>query len=190
MKKGVELDNRSVVSYNPTLLMKYRAHVNIEYCNKSNCIKYLFKYITKGVNRVTAELQVGEEEVVDEIKQYYDCRYLSPSESAWRIFAFDIHSRWPPVQRLTFHLHGGQRIMFKDGSNLGSFLSRNKNKNTMFLAWMEANIVYSIGRQLNYIQFSSMFTYDSEKRSWHPRKRGQMIGRLTFVPQTTRSCIT
>jgi len=135
-------------------------------------------------------LQVGEEEVVDEIKQYYDCRYFSPSESAWRIFAFDIHSRWPPVQRLTFHLHGGQRIMFKDGSNLGSFLSRNKNKNTMFLAWMEANIVYSIGRQLNYIQFSSMFTYDSEKRSWHPRKRGQMIGRLTFVPQTTRSCIT
>lgn len=95
LKKDVELDNRSVVPYNPMLIMKHNAHINIEYCNKSNCIKYMLKYITKGVDRVTATLKMNDEECVDEIQQYHDCRYLSPSESIWRIFKYDIHKRWP-----------------------------------------------------------------------------------------------
>jgi len=39
--------------------MKYQAHINIEYCNKSNLIKYLFKYINKGVDRVTVSMKNG-----------------------------------------------------------------------------------------------------------------------------------
>jgi len=66
MKKDIQLDNRSVVPYNPTLIMKYQAHVNIEFCNRSNCIKYLFKYITKGVDRVTATVEAGGQGDVDE----------------------------------------------------------------------------------------------------------------------------
>jgi hypothetical protein len=141
-KKEAVLDNRSVVPYNPKLIMKYQAHVNIEYCNKSNCIKYLFKYINKGVDRVTATLQKSDDECVDEIKQYYDCRFLSPSESIWRIFAYKIHFRWPPVFRLTFHTQRNQRVVFNDKSNLRSVLKFNDDKGTMFLAWMDANKKY------------------------------------------------
>jgi hypothetical protein len=166
--------------------MKYQAHVNIEFCNKSNCIKYLFKYITKGVDRVTASLEVADEVVVDEIKQYYDCRFLSPCESIWRSFRFDIHERHPPVQRLTFHLHNEQRITFRDSSDMISVLARNREKNTMFLAWMEANKKYPQGRNLTYIQFPSLFVYDSDERCWRPRKKGQSIGRLTFIPTSIR----
>jgi hypothetical protein len=162
--------------------MKYQAHVNIEVCNKSNCIKYLFKYITKGVDRVTASLEREDAQVIDEIKQFYDCRYLSPCESLWRIFSFDIHNRWPPVQRLTFHLQFQQRLTFNDCSDLESVLIRNRNKNTMFLAWMEANQKYSLGRKLTYTQFPSKFVYDSDDRSWRPRKKSYSIGRLTFIP--------
>jgi hypothetical protein len=116
--------------------MKYNAHVNIEYCNKSNYIKYLFKYITKGVDRVAATLKMYDEEFVDDIQQYDDCRYLSPSESIWRIFKSDIHKRWPPDQRLAFYLKGKQRVVFKESSNLGKMLDMNKDRDTMFLAWM------------------------------------------------------
>jgi hypothetical protein len=186
LKNDVELDNRSVVPYNPTLIMKYQAHVNIEFCNRSNCIKYLFKYITKGVDRVTAAMEVGDQEIVDEIQQFYDCRYLSPCESIWRIFAFDIHSRWPPVQRLTFHLYGRQRVVFQDDAILEDVLDVNKEKNTMFLAWMEANKEFSCGRSLTYTQFPSMFVYNERRRSWHPRQRGVSVGRLTFVPPSNR----
>jgi hypothetical protein len=186
IKKGVVLDNRNVVPYNPFLIMKYQAHVNIEFCNKSNCIKYLFKYITKGVDRVTASLEIGDNENVDEIKQFYDCRFLSPCESIWRIFRFDIHQRYPPVQRLNFHLHNEQRITFTDNSDMVSVLARNREKNTMFLAWMEANKESALGRYLTYIQFPTMFVYDSDDRSWRLRKKGQSIGRLTFIPTSNR----
>jgi hypothetical protein len=186
LKKKVLLDNRSVVPYNPMLIMKYQAHVNIEICNKSNCIKYLFKYITKGVDRVTASLEFGDEENVDEIKQFYDCRYLSPSESIWRIFKFDIHNRWPAVKRLTFHLHNEQRVMFTDTSKLTSVVARNRERRTMFLAWMEANKKYSSGRTLTYVQFPSKFTYNSDNRHWSPRKKSQSVGRLTFIPNSNR----
>jgi len=171
VKNDVVLDNRSIVPYNPKLIMKYQSHV-----------KYLFKYIIKGVDRVTVALQQGDDECVDEIQQYYNCRYLSPSESIWRIFAFPIHSRWPSIQRLTFHMPGDQRVVFNDNSDFGVVLDRNRSKKTMFLAWMDANKEYSMGRSLTYIQFPSMFTYDAKLRRWQPRQQGQFVGRLTFIP--------
>jgi len=46
---------------------------------------------------------------VDEIKNYYDCRYLSLCEAVWRTFGFDIHHRWLAVQGLSFHLSKQQK---------------------------------------------------------------------------------
>jgi len=33
IKSGITLGNRSVVPHNPYLLMKYQAHINMEWCN-------------------------------------------------------------------------------------------------------------------------------------------------------------
>lgn len=48
IKNGARLNNRWVVPHNLDLLKKYQAHINVEWCNKTNLIKYLFKYVTKG----------------------------------------------------------------------------------------------------------------------------------------------
>jgi hypothetical protein len=37
---------------------------------------------------------------VDEFKKYLDCRYVSTSKAAWRIFKFDMHERFLAVDRL------------------------------------------------------------------------------------------
>ncbi|XP_020970360.1 uncharacterized protein LOC107621388 [Arachis ipaensis] len=182
----VDIDNKFVVPYNPLLLMKYQAHINLEFCNKSNVIKYLFKYINKDPDRVTAT--VGEtyhvsesSQVVDEIKQYYDCRYLSPSESMWRIFAYDIHHRWPSVQRLTFHLPNQQHVVFDDADITTHVYLRNKDLLTMFTGWMMANRRFPDGRSLTYVEYPGKFVYCSNSREWKPKQRGFSIGRLSFA---------
>nr|CAD1833415.1 unnamed protein product [Ananas comosus var. bracteatus] len=130
-KNGILLDNRFVVPYNPLLLIKYQAHINVEWCNQSRSIKYLFKYVNKGHDRVTAAFYQStseSEHLQDEIKMYYDCRYVSPCEAVWRIFGFDINYREPPVERLSFHLQNEQTVVFDDDEPIDSILKDDELK--------------------------------------------------------------
>ena len=162
-KNGIKLDNRNIVPYSKLLIMRYQCHVNTEYCNKSNSIKYLFKYINKGPDRASLKnTKSCEDSVIDEIQQYYDCRYISPCEAAWKIFGFDIHNRWPPIQRLTFHLFREQEVLVKDDDEIDDVLKNNENKNTMFLAWFEANKKYVEGRTLMYAYFATKFVWKAQ----------------------------
>lgn len=63
-------------------------------------------------------------------------------------FAFNIHQRWPPVHRLTFHLPVEQFFVLNYKENIGDVLERNKDKKTMFQVWMEANCKYYEGMNL------------------------------------------
>lgn len=51
-KNGILLDNSYVVPYNRALFLHFHAHINIEYCGWNMLIKYLFKYISKGADRI------------------------------------------------------------------------------------------------------------------------------------------
>lgn len=139
LKKGESfVDNRYVVPYNRKLLLKYNAHINVEWCNQSRSIKYLFKYVNKGHDRVTATFYQGGNECYDEIKMYYDCRYLSACEAVWRIFSFDINYREPSVERLNFHLEGEEPVVFEDHEDLENVVKKPHIRDTKFRAWMEA----------------------------------------------------
>lgn len=144
--------------HNLPLLIKYQAHINVEWCNKSRLIKYLFKYINKGLDRssfitennINHASSSSEQRYkqVDEIKQYLDCRYLSAYEAVWRLFDFDIHFRQPSVERLTVHLSMMNNIIYRDGQNLVDVLNRPNIDKTMFTAWMETNLGCEDARQL------------------------------------------
>lgn len=186
-RRDVQLDNGYVVPYNAKLLMKYQAHINIEYCNKSNCIKYLFKYINKGVDRVTVSMKNECNEgqnvpEVDEIQQYYDCRYLSACEAAWRSFSFRIHDHWPPVQRLPFHMPNKQVVLYGNEEPIDRVVQRGQMSETMFTGWMVANMIYEHGRHLTYAEYPQLFVWHPKDKEWRPRKRGFSIGRMNFIP--------
>ncbi|XP_019191668.1 PREDICTED: uncharacterized protein LOC109186192 [Ipomoea nil] len=189
-KNGINLDSRYVVPHNRYLLMKYKAHINVKWCNQSISIKYLFKYVNKGNDRVTAEFyNSGVEEstgkIVDEIKMYYDCRYISPPEAAWRIFGFDIQFRNPSVERLSFHLPNEQSIIFHDDDLVDDVVNRPTVAQSIFTAWFEANKKYAAGRELTYSQMPTKFVWKSDKREWQPRQRNWAIGRIFYVPPNT-----
>ncbi|GJW79427.1 DNA helicase [Tanacetum coccineum] len=113
VKQNVQLDNGYVVPYNKQLLKTFYAHINVEYCGWTMLIKYLFKYISKGTDRIAARITQNNTHlpsssrqpniIVDEIKNYLDSRYIGPYEACWRLFEFDIHSREPAVQVLAVH---------------------------------------------------------------------------------------
>ncbi|XP_019184988.1 PREDICTED: uncharacterized protein LOC109179967 [Ipomoea nil] len=186
VRNGINLDNRYVVPHNRHLLLKYRGHINVEWCNQSRSIKYLFKYVNKGHDRVTAEFyrsnsEEEEPQVIDEISMYYDCRYISPCEAAWRLFGFEIQLRTPSVERLSFHLPNQQSVVFADDDPVDNILSRPTILDSMFLEWFEANKTYPEARKLTYAEMPTKFVWKKDIRKWHPRKRGFSIGRVFYV---------
>nr|GEX64290.1 hypothetical protein [Tanacetum cinerariifolium] len=80
-------------------------------------------------DRVTVSL---EDVDVDEIKDYYDCRYLSACEAAWRIYGFDIHCMFPHVERLSFYLLGEQSVIFDATDSIDYALDKGINKKKGF----------------------------------------------------------
>lgn len=188
-KSGAFVDNGYVVPYNAALLLKYRAHINVEWCNQSRAIKYLFKYINKGSDRVTAQSSYRRRndqnpDQIDEIKRYYDCRYISPCEAVWRIFRFKIHYRSPGVERLSFHLPDEQHVVFNDDDQLDAVIENPSITKTKFLKWMDANRIYPGAANLTYPEFPTKFVWSAKHREWSPRKKGFKLGRLYHVSPT------
>ncbi|KAI3507904.1 hypothetical protein L1887_22900 [Cichorium endivia] len=176
-KSGVNLDNRNVVPYNKHLLKRFQAHINVEWCNQDGSIKYLFKYINKGPDRATVEVvqtnnEADNAEQVDEIKDFYDCRYLSASEATWRIFAYDVHHRTPSVVRLPFHLPGQKQVVYGADDDLENVLNKPSVASSMFLSWMECNAIYKNAREFTYVEFPTKFVWKAEDRRWQPRQSG------------------
>ncbi|XP_019183823.1 PREDICTED: uncharacterized protein LOC109178738 [Ipomoea nil] len=150
-------------------------------------IKYLFKYVNKGNDRVTAEfykatIDGAGNEIVDEINMYYDCRYVSACEATWRLFSFEVQYRTPPVERLSFHLPDCQSVVFQDDDTIDNVLNRETVGQSMFNAWFVANQKFKEASLLTYIEMPTKFVWKKDIREWHPRKKGSSIGRIFYVP--------
>ncbi|XP_015944077.1 uncharacterized protein LOC107469212 [Arachis duranensis] len=188
-KRNVNLDNRFVVPYNATWLLKYGCHINVEYTCQTSAIKYLFKYVHKGNDRVTASFfrshdSAGSDVTVDEIQNYYDCRYISACEASWRLFGFEIQYKEPNVIRLPFHLPNEQNVLYEDYQLIENVIDAAVSKDSMFIGWFKANKNFDLARTLTYAEMPSLFVWDKRGYMWRPRKQGNVIGRLTHIPHS------
>jgi hypothetical protein len=121
----IKVDNSIIVPYSPYLLMRFDAHINVEVCNYVSCVKYLYKYVCKGADRVTFTAETAAQPggvvanpeappVIDEIKNYQDGRWITSCSATARIFGFPVQSHKPSVLGMAIHVKGGQRCLLQD----------------------------------------------------------------------------
>ncbi|VDI62821.1 Hypothetical predicted protein [Mytilus galloprovincialis] len=179
-KNGAIVDNRWVVPYNPYLLAKFVAHVNVEICTSITAVKYLYKYVYKGPDRVMAGTEQvctenDSKNIINEITNFVDARYISVSESSWRIFHYELHDRSPAIQRLAVHLPHQENVVYKVGNARHTL---EHAKNTTLTAWFKINAEDPNARSVLYHHFPEQYTWDPSTSTWKPRKAGNMIGRV------------
>ena len=103
VKNGHRLDNRWIVPYNMALLKRFQAHINVEWCNKTNLLKYLFKYLAKGPDMAHARLHSMYETTGtqtqgrNEISDYAKCRYGFLITNSCVLLPFYRCSFFPPL---------------------------------------------------------------------------------------------
>ena len=175
--------NRHVVPYNPYLSAKYNCHINVEVANGILAVKYLYKYVYKGHDRMSIFVQRDDGAPINEIREYLDGRYVSACEACWRIFGFPLHHHYPPVQRLQLHLENHQYITFDPDTHTAEQLSRRQNSfKTTLTAFFEACDRYpDLADNLLYADFPTKFTWNKKDRVWMPRRSGVCIGRVYFA---------
>ncbi|XP_060170295.1 uncharacterized protein LOC132601203 [Lycium barbarum] len=71
------IDNSWVVPYNPSLLCKFSCHINVEICSYIKVIKYIYKYICKGHDKIAFNVHSNDTNIeIDEIKEYQSARWV------------------------------------------------------------------------------------------------------------------
>jgi hypothetical protein len=116
--KKTRVTNQWVVPYNPALLMLLNCHVNVEVTSSINCVKYLFKYVYKGNDRIIYKLRealsAGGEE--NKVQEYRAARILTGCESYFCIrFPNQRFYMWPKVIALEVHTEETMPVHIKEG---------------------------------------------------------------------------
>jgi hypothetical protein len=161
MKNNSIFDNRHVVPYNPYLLLKYNAHINLEACHSIRCIKYLFKYIYKGHDRANIV------QIIVEIQNHVDCRYVSPQEAIWRLSKYPLQQKSHTVIVLPVHLQNEQQIFFEDGFEQEA-LEHAQFNNTMLTGWFALNQIDNDAVNMLYREVA--VAYKWENNIWTRRE--------------------
>ncbi|KAK7273081.1 hypothetical protein RIF29_14127 [Crotalaria pallida] len=137
INRNVAVDNGWVVAFNDWLLLKYDCHINVEVCSSIKSIKYLYKYVYKGPDRIAMEVHRGT--AIDEIQQYVDARWICAPEAFWKIFRFTLYKLYPSVQRLHIHLPNRHQVRFYVHDNVENILNDAYNSRTMLTEFFALN---------------------------------------------------
>ena len=144
-------DSRWVVPYNAWILLKYKSHINVEFVGSFHTIKYLYKYLHKGVDVGTLEI-----EDKDEISRFINARTIDAHEAHWRIMEYKIQDRIPAVTNLAIHTAGQQSIIFREGHAQEALAAA---KPTTLLAFFQLNSQDPDARQYLYMQIPEHYTW-------------------------------
>ncbi|XP_027166434.1 uncharacterized protein LOC113766438 [Coffea eugenioides] len=189
MVRGHEVDNRWVVPYSPYLLAKFNCHLNVEICSTVKAVKYIYKYIYKGHDKIHFQLSSQNSDgpnsdayvsAIDEIKDYQSARWVCAVEGIWRIYRFLLFQIHPAVIHLQLHLENCQPLNFREDQDLRDVVRNRFAKRTMLTEFFYTNSVDPLAQNLKctYKHFPEHFVWYPGRRKWEPRKQKDCIGRI------------
>ncbi|XP_057249904.1 uncharacterized protein LOC130591037 [Beta vulgaris subsp. vulgaris] len=137
------MDNRWVIPYNPYLSALFDCHLNVEVCLTIQAVKYIYKYVYKGHDKISFAVSAQQDpKPVDEIQQFQTGRWVSPCEAAWRIFSFDLFEMYPPVLPLQIHLPNAQTVQFKPQEQLAGIVANDTRTRTSLTEFFKMNATH------------------------------------------------
>ena len=181
-KGAFQLDNRWIVPYSPYLLLRYNCHINVERVFDIKSVKYLYKYIYKGPDRV--ELEMKEKIDHDEVKRYIDGRAVTAPDACWKIFRFPIQEKSHAVIHLPVHLEGQQPVYWEEEWDEEQ-IKEAMNKKKMLQAYFDLNNPESdhydpTAADYFYFQIPEHFTW--QNGYWKARvKSMDVLGRMYWI---------
>ncbi|KAL8049007.1 hypothetical protein ABFX02_07G104800 [Erythranthe guttata] len=182
--RKVLLDNRNVVPYCPYLLAKFDCHINVEICADIKLVKYLYKYIHKGHDKIAYNVVPDASfDVRDEIQAYQNGRWICAPEAYWRIYGFLMGEMSPPVVVMPVHLPNHQPLRFGVHQSLQQVLRNPFSCKTMLTEFFNANRCDESAMRLRllYKEFPEYFVWEAGKRKWKIRQKQHVVGRLCTV---------
>ncbi|XP_021808472.1 uncharacterized protein LOC110752178 [Prunus avium] len=165
---NITVDNSWVIPYNPWLLLRYDCHINVEICASIKSVKYLYKYVYKGPDRVALEVQ--PDLVCDEIRQFVDARWVCAPEALWRIFKFVINRIYPTVERLQIHLPNMHQVRFQSDQTIANILTDERLNKTMLTEFFTLNRNDVEARRYLYREIPEHYRWIRSGRLWSKRK--------------------
>ena len=179
---GRTIDNSWVVPYNAYLSLRHNCHINVEATASPKAIKYLFKYVTKGNDRMMARSEM-EGEPRDEIKEYQDMRTVSSGEACHHIFGFPITDRYPAVFPMRVHLNEQQQIYFDEDAEMMALENQRETELTAFFKFNQEKANVDSSELPKYVSMPKKFRYDQQKKKWVERKLNldTVIGRVHYI---------
>ncbi|KAG7994263.1 hypothetical protein I3843_01G050200 [Carya illinoinensis] len=168
--RGHNLDNRWVVTYNPYLLATFDCHINVEICSTIKAVKYLYKYVYKGHDRVAFNL-VSEQtnQQIDEIQQFQSAQWIAPPEAMWRIYGFIVNEMYPSVYSLHLHLEDKHQVTFRANEDLINVLNSDRSAKSMLTEFFALNQVDENARTLLYKEFPEFYVWSQQYKEYYLR---------------------
>lgn len=112
----------------------------------------------------------GDEPALDEVETLLNARYISASEAFWCIYGYEIHKKYPLVEKLPCHWPDEQVVIFEDGQ--ADDAAQKGPPVTKQMAFFEKSKVDPLARSIFYPDVPRYFTWDSKNKCWERHKRG------------------
>ncbi|XP_028074183.1 uncharacterized protein LOC114276597 [Camellia sinensis] len=177
---SVLVDNSWVIPYNPWLLLKYDCHINLEICSSVTSVKYLYKYVYKGPDRVALEVRQGPN--YDEVQQFIDGRWVCAPEALWKIFKFSMTKMTHSVERFQIHLPNKQQVRFYTFQDIKNVLADEYYSRTMLTQFFQLNVDDETANRYLYREIPQHYRWCNSAKIWQLRLNHQrVIGRIYTV---------